>query len=158
MSISIQHQEANKLVSSKHNGTVTPPTKVAPASSHREKLLTRLSVFVLANESVDNLRHNTSLASALDRYPERVDNALEFFQQALSTWKNKPGIGLFIHAVKTGQKPSLTKPGCGAQEWADQATKRQLMEYSHSHDGDIMVHFVGGVSKLLPSARRSVVG
>ena len=58
--------------------------------------------------------------------------------------KNKPIPGLFIHAVKSGQKPSLTKPGCGWKEWADEAIKRRLMQYSHSQDGDIMVHFVSG--------------
>jgi len=58
--------------------------------------------------------------------------------------KNRPGIGLFIHAVKSGQKPSLTKPDCGWKEWADEADKRHLMEYLHSHEGDIMVHFIGG--------------
>lgn len=54
----------------------------------------------------------------------------EFFQQAIANWKNRPGIGLFIHAVKSSQKPSLTKPGCGWMEWADEATKRWLMQYS----------------------------
>ena len=52
----------------------------------------------------------------------------------MATWKNKPGIGLFIHAIKSGQKPSLTKPGCGWKEWADEAIKRQLRQYSQ--DGD----------------------
>ncbi|PSB28750.1 hypothetical protein [Chlorogloea sp. CCALA 695] len=43
--------------------------------------------------------------------------------------KNKPGlIGLFIHAVKTGQKLSLTKPGYGWKEWADEAIKRRLSD------------------------------
>lgn len=117
----------------------------------RTQLLTKLSA--LTNESVDSLRLNNILASAVDRYPDKVDDALEYFQQASSTWKNKPGIGLFIHAVKSGQKPSLTKPGCGWKEWADEATKRQLMKYSHSHDGDILVHFVGGISKLWSQLR-----
>jgi hypothetical protein len=70
------------------------------------------------------------------------------FNRHLLRAKNKPGIGLFIHAVKSGQKPSLTKPGCGWKEWADEAIKRRLMLYSHSHDGDIMVHFVGGGQAL----------
>ncbi|WP_009630448.1 hypothetical protein [Synechocystis sp. PCC 7509] len=109
-------------------------------------MLTQLSA--LTTESVDTLRLNTILNSALDRYPDRATDALEYFQQALSTWKNKPGIGLFIHAVKTGQKPSLTKPGCGWKEWADEAIKRRLMQYSHSQNGDIMVHFVGGSQGL----------
>lgn len=58
-----------------------------------------------------------------------------------------------IHAVKTGQKPSLTKPGCGWKEWADEAVKRRLMEYSQSHEGDILVHLVGGVSRLWSQLR-----
>lgn len=124
------------------------PALESPA---RTQLLTRLSA--LTTESVDSLRLNTILNSALDRYPDRANDALEYFQQAIATWKNKPGIGLFIHAVKSGQKPSLTKPGCGWKEWADEAIKRRLMQYSQSHDGDILVHFVGGVSKLWSQLR-----
>lgn len=120
-------------------------------SPDRTQLLTRLSA--LTNESIDSLCLNTILASALDRHPERVSDAFEYFQQAIVTWKNKPGIGLFIHAVKSGQKPSLTKPGCGWKEWADEAVKRRLMEYSQSHEEDIMVHLVGGVSKLWSQLR-----
>ncbi|PSB27729.1 hypothetical protein [Chlorogloea sp. CCALA 695] len=124
------------------------PALESPA---RTQLLTRLSA--LTNESVDSLRLNTILNSALDRYRDRVNDALEYFQQAIATWKNKPGIGLFIHAVKSGQKPSLTKPGCGWKEWADEAIKRRLMQYSHSQDGDIMVHFVGGGQGLWSQLR-----
>ena len=144
---STQPNPANKLVKHQDNSNrgdrITAPTNPPVfESSARTQLLTRLSA--LTTESVDTLRLNTILASALDRYLNRATDALEYFQQALATWKNKPGIGLFIHAVKSGQKPSLTKPGCGWKEWADEAIKRRLMQYSHSHDGDIMVHFVGG--------------
>ncbi len=83
-----------------------------------------------------------------DRYSDWVNDTLEYFQQAISTWKNKPGNCLFIHAVKSKQKPSLTKPGCGWKEWADEAVKRRLMQYSHSQDGDIMMHFVNGSQGL----------
>ncbi len=124
------------------------PALESPA---RTQLLTRLSA--LTNESVDSLHLNTILNSALDRYRNRVNDALEYFQQAIATWKNRPGIGLFIHAVKSGQKASLTKPGCDWKEWADEAVKRRLMEYSHSHNGDILVHFVGGASKLWSQLR-----
>ena len=98
------------------------PALESPA---RTQLLTRLAA--LTNEGVDGLRLNNILASALDHNSNRVDDALEYFQQVLATWKNKPRIGLFIHAVKSEQKPSLTKPGCGWKEWADEAVKRQLM-------------------------------
>lgn len=65
------------------------------------------------------------------------------FSYTISTWKNRPRFGLFIHAVKSGQKPSLTKPGFGWKEWADEAIKQRLMQYSRFHNGDVMVHFVG---------------
>ncbi len=34
-----------------------------------------------------------------------------------------------------------------------EAVKLRLMQYSHSHDGDIMVHLVGGVSKVWSQLR-----
>ena len=54
----------------------------------------------------------------------------------------------FPISARLGQKLSLTKPGCGWKEWADEAVKRRLMQYSHSQDGDIMVHFVSGSQSL----------
>lgn len=49
------------------------------------------------------------------------------FTRAIATCeKNKSGISLFFQVVKSGQKPSLTKPGSGWKEWADEATKRRL--------------------------------
>ena len=109
----------NKLVkhqndSNKGDCLAAPSNLPVFESPARTQLLSHLSV--LTTEPEDSLRFNTSLASALDRYPDRANDALEYFQQALATWKNKPGIGLFIHAVKTGQKLSLTKPGCGWKE------------------------------------------
>ena len=133
------------------NHVAAPSNLPVFESPARTQLLTRLSV--LTTEPKDSLRFNTSLASALDRHPDRANDALEYFQQASATWKNKPGIGLFIHAVKTGQKLSLTKPGCGWKEWADEAIKRRLMQYSHSQNGDIMVHLVGGGQGLWSQLR-----
>ncbi len=60
---------------------------------------------------------------------------------------------MFIHAVEIGQELSLTKPGCGWKEWADESIKRRLMQYSHSQDGDIMVHFVSGGQGLWSQLR-----
>ncbi len=53
------------------------PALESPA---RTQLLTRLSA--LTNESVDSLRLNNILNSALDRYSDMVTDALEYFQQA----------------------------------------------------------------------------
>jgi hypothetical protein len=112
----------------------------------RTQLLQKLSH--LTQESFESLRLNTRLANALNRYPDRVKDALEYFQQALTTWKNKPGLGLFISAVKSGQKPCPTKPGGGWREWADEAIRRGWMLYSQAWNGDILIHFVNGVQQL----------
>ncbi|PSB45028.1 hypothetical protein [Chroococcidiopsis thermalis] len=112
----------------------------------RTQLLQELSN--LTRKSFESLRLNTRLANALNRYPIHVKDALEYFQQALATWKNKPGLGLFISAVKSGQKPCPTKPGRGWREWVDEAIRRGWMLYSQAWNGDILIHFVNGVQQL----------
>lgn len=112
----------------------------------RTQLLQELSS--LTQETLESLRLNTRLANALNRYPTHVKDALEYFQQALATWKNKPGLGLFISALKSGQKPCPTKPGGGWREWADEAIRRGWMLYSQAWNGDILIHFVNGVQQL----------
>jgi hypothetical protein len=57
--------------------------KPALESSARTQLLTCLSA--LTNESLNSLRFNTILAPTLERYPDRVTDALEYFQQASAT-------------------------------------------------------------------------
>jgi hypothetical protein len=108
-----------------------PPFEAA----QRTQLLAELSR--LTNESIESLRLNTNLTSALDRHPLRVKDALAYFKQASTTWKNKPGLGLFISAINKGAQPSATKPGGGWKEWADEALRRRLMSCSHSWNSDI---------------------
>ena len=87
-SASTQPKPDNKPVKHQHdNGrgdrvvtSINPPIF---ESSARTGLLTRLSA--LSTESVDTLRLNTILNSALDRYPNRATDALEYFQQAIAT-------------------------------------------------------------------------
>ena len=62
--------------------------------------------------------------------PDSIEPAMQYFKQALATWKKKPGLGLFISAVKKGLKPVATKPGGGWGEWASEALKRRLMQFS----------------------------
>lgn len=131
--------------------TTLAPTLPALQSPERTQLLQELSK--LTNELPDSLQLNPNLANALDRYPERVTDALEYFKQANATWKNKPGIGLFISAVNKGMKPSLTKPGSGWREWADEALRRRLMSYSQSCNGDILIHLANGVQRLWSEIR-----
>ncbi len=102
----------------------------------------------IAGESAENLSFNSNLTNALNQNPNSIEPAMLYFKQALATWKKKPGLGLFISAVKKGLKPVPTKPGGEWGDWANEALKRQLMQFSCSHEGDIMVYFVGGIQKL----------
>lgn len=64
--------------------------------------------------------------------------------------------GVLVKALKEGIPAEDTAPPCtyfGWKEWADEATKRRLMEYSQSCNDDILVHLVGGVSKLWSQLR-----
>lgn len=131
--------------------TTLAPTLPVLQSPERTQLLQELSKET--SELPDSLQLNPNLASALDRYPERVKDALEYFKQANATWKNKPGIGLFISAINKGMKPSLTKPGSGWREWADEAVRRRLMSYSQSCNGDILIHLTNGAQRLWSEIR-----
>ena len=102
----------------------------------------------IAGESAESLSCNSNLTTALNENPDSIEPAMQYFKQALATWKKKPGLGLFISAVKKGLKPVPTKPGGGWGDWANEALKRQVMQFSCSHEGDIMVYFVGGIQKL----------
>ena len=102
----------------------------------------------IAGESAESLSCNSNLTNALNQNPDSIEPAMQYFKQALATWKKKPGLGLFISAVKKGLKPVATKPGGGWGEWASEALKRRLMQFSCSHEGDIMVYFANGIQKL----------
>jgi hypothetical protein len=129
----------------------TPDEQPPLESPERTQLLAELSR--LTNESIESLRLNTNLACALDRHPLRVKDALAYFKQAVATWKNKPGLGLFISAINKGAQPSPIKPGGGWKEWADEALRRRLMSYSHSWNSDILIHFASGVERLWSEVR-----
>ncbi len=110
------------------------------------QLLTELAR--IAGESAESLSFNSNLTNALNQNPDSIEPAMQYFKQALATWKKKPGLGLFISAVKKGLKPVATKPGGGWGDWANEAMRRQVMQFSCSHEGDIMVYFANGIQKL----------
>ena len=63
---------------------------------------------------------------------------------------------MLVKALKEGVPTEEAAPPCaffGWKEWADEATKRRLMEYSQSQGGDILVHLVGGTSRLWSQLR-----
>ncbi|AFZ33344.1 hypothetical protein Glo7428_4929 (plasmid) [Gloeocapsa sp. PCC 7428] len=127
-------------------------TRIADCPSPRlTHVLEELAILV--DEPVENLQANSNLSAAVEQYPDNVEGALLYFKQALVTWKNRPGLGLFISAVRKGSKPSPTKPGGGWKEWADEAKRRCLMEYSQSYNGDIAIYFVNGAQRLWSEVR-----
>ncbi len=134
-------------------------TKSSPTSSDstclskQETAKTLEELARLVSEPVDSLYLNSNLTNALSEYPDNVEPTMLYFKQAVATWKKRPGLGLFISALKKGLKPSPTAPGGGWGDWANEATKRRLMQYSQSYDGDIMVHFASGIQKLWSEVR-----
>ena len=120
-------------------------------SEEHSQLLEELARIL--SEPTESLRHNSNLTNALTQNPNNIEPAMQYFKQALATWKKKPGLGLFISAVKKGLKPVPTKPGGGWGDWANEALKRQLMQFSCSHEGDIMVYFANGIQKLWSEVR-----
>ncbi|WP_051482663.1 hypothetical protein [Synechocystis sp. PCC 7509] len=153
---SLRRQRSKKAVLSSDinlTDSTSYPVKAQESSNVEEysHLLEELARIV--GESVESLSFNSNLTNALTQNPSSIEPAMQYFKQALATWKKKPGLGLFISALKKGLKPVPTKPGGGWGDWANEALKRRLMQFSQSHNGDIMVYFVGGIQKLWSEVR-----
>ncbi len=99
---------------------------------------------------------NIQVKAAIEKYWANFPTALERLKIAVQeNWRCNL-TGVLVKALKEGVPSSDAAPPCaffGWKEWADEAIRRRLMEYSGSHDGDIMVHLVGGVSKLWSQLR-----
>ncbi len=99
---------------------------------------------------------NPQVKAAIAQYWANFPAALERLKIAVEeNWRCNL-TGVLVKALKEGVPTEEAKAPCtffGWKEWADEATKRRLMEYSHSQDGDIVVHLVGGVSKLWSQLR-----
>lgn len=94
---------------------------------------------------------NPQVKAAIAQYWANFPSALERLKIAVEENWRCNWTGVLVKALKEGVPAEEATPPCtyfGWKEWADEATKRRLMEYSHSQDGDIMVHLVGGVSRL----------
>ncbi|MGL5923087.1 hypothetical protein [Chroococcidiopsis sp.] len=94
---------------------------------------------------------------AIAQYWANFPAALERLKIAVEeNWNCKNLTGVLVKALKEGVPSEDAAPPCtfyGWGEWANEATKRRLMEYSEAQNGDIMVHFVGGVSRLWSEIR-----
>lgn len=94
---------------------------------------------------------NFQVKTAIAQYWANFPAALERLKIAVQeNWRCNL-TGVLVKALKEGVPSEDAAPPCaffGWKEWADEAVKRRLMQYSHSHSGDIMVHFVGGGQEL----------
>ncbi|KJH69500.1 hypothetical protein [Aliterella atlantica] len=99
---------------------------------------------------------NIQVKAAIAQYWANFPSALERLKIAVQeNWRCNL-TGVLVKALKEGVPSEEAAPPCtffGWKEWADEATKRRLMEYSRSHDGDIMVHLVGGTQGLWSQLR-----
>ncbi len=94
---------------------------------------------------------NLQVKAAIAQYWANFPAALERLKIAVQeNWRCNL-TGVLVKALKEGVPSEDAAPPCaffGWKEWADEAMKRRLMEYSQSYEGDIMVHFVGGGREL----------
>ncbi len=99
---------------------------------------------------------NLQVKAAIEKYWHCFPGALERLKIAVQeNWRCNL-TGVLVNALKQGIPAEDATPPCaffGWKEWADEATKRRLMQYSESHNGDIMVHFVSGGQGLWSQLR-----
>ncbi len=90
---------------------------------------------------------NSQVKTAIEKHWANFPAALERLKIAVQeNWRCNL-TGVLVKALKEGVPSEDAAPPCaffGWKEWADEAIKRRLMQYSHSQGGDIMVYFVGG--------------
>lgn len=99
---------------------------------------------------------NLQVKAAIEKYWANFPTALERLKIAVQENWCCNLTGVLVNALKQGIYSEDTAPPCtffGWKEWADEAVKRRLMQYSQSHNGDIMVYLAGGVSKLWSQLR-----
>jgi hypothetical protein len=99
---------------------------------------------------------NSQVKAAIDKYWANFPAALERLKIAVQeNWRCNL-TGVLVKALKEGVPSEDVAPPCeffGWKEWADEAIKRRLMQYSHSQNGDILIHFVGGGQELWSQLR-----
>lgn len=99
---------------------------------------------------------NLQVKAAIEKCWANFPAALERLKIAVQeNWRCNL-TGVLVKALKEGVSDEDTALPCtffGWKEWADEAIKRRLMQYSRSHDGDIMVHFVSGAQGLWSQLR-----
>ncbi|PSB26177.1 hypothetical protein C7B70_24195 [Chlorogloea sp. CCALA 695] len=103
-----------------------------------------------------DVQTNLQVKTAIEKHWANFPAALERLKIAVQeNWRCNL-TGVLVKALKEGVPSEDVAPPCaffGWKEWADEAIKRRLMQYSHSQNGDIMVHFVGGGQGLWSQLR-----
>lgn len=103
-----------------------------------------------------SVKVNLQVRKAIAQYWVNFPVALERLKVAVEENWRCNWTGVLVNALKEVLTAEDVAPPCtfyGWKEWANEATKRRLMEYSQSQNGDIRVHFVGGVSRLWSEVR-----
>ncbi|PSB29609.1 hypothetical protein [Chlorogloea sp. CCALA 695] len=131
----------------KEEDQAIPEQKVVipPTGEELQSACTQISR--LSSDVQTNLQVKTAIAQYWANFPAAMERLKIAVQE---NWRCNL-TGVLVKALKEGVPTEDATPPCaffGWKEWADEAVKRRLMQYSHSHNGDIMVHFVGGGQSL----------
>jgi len=132
---------------------LTRPEPEDTTQPTQEELLTACTQISRLSPQVQT---NPQVKAAITQYWANFPAALERLKIAVEeNWRCNL-TGVLVKALKEGVPTEEAKAPCtffGWKEWADEAFRRQLMEYSTSEQGDILVHLVGGVSRLWSQLR-----
>lgn len=132
-----------------------PAAKISKKEQPTEEELNAASRQISALTT--SVKVTLQVRGAIAQYWANFPAALERLKIAVEeNWNCKNLTGVLVKALKEGVPSEDAAPPCtfyGWGEWANEATKRRLMEYSESQNGDIRVHFVGGASRLWSEVR-----
>lgn len=127
------------------NSKINPPqySTDTQAPTAMNSVLRKLSE--ITRESVEYLRSNRGLQAALAKYPENIDNALEYLEQEAKLIK--VGVGLVVNALRNAEKPKQLG-GKAFSAWMNCAEAERLVSGSMSAGDDIIIFFKGGTQSL----------
>lgn len=131
----------------------TRPEQECPTKPTKEELDT---AFTQISKLLSDVQTNIQVKTVIAQYWANFPAALEKRKIAVQeNWRCNSN-----RSAGQGAERRRTIRGCQSalcvfrlEGIADEATKRQLMQYSRSQEGDIMVHLVGGESWLWSQLR-----
>jgi Bacterial regulatory proteins, crp family len=123
---------------------------IPPTGEELKSACTQISR--LSSQVQTNLQVKTAIEKNWANFPAALERLKIAVQE---NWRCNL-TGVLVKALKEGVPSENAAPPCaffGWKEWADEAIKRRLMQYSHSQDGDIIVHFISGGQGLWSQLR-----